>query len=264
MELAIVILYWVLLLGPVALLLLSLVCTYIPGAPSFLMEFFVNYLGEVDLFSSSVAFLTALKESEGITAASFGGMVLQLLFSSMLEAAIIAGCVFAVKISFMTLSRASANTRGGIDQIIVAWRYPVFLLTAVGVLLGVLACGAIGKVALPAVQGILGWLLMLAIMIYGISMMFRTAGRFRRAKQIQNSYAVFANLLWEVLSNMLIALCAVMAVACLFAGPKFVENGLSRWRLAAMYLLCILVIYLTYQISVLLKPRTYTNKTPLR
>lgn len=254
---------WVILLLPVALILLSLACAYIPGAPEFLTDFFVNLFGEVELFGNAVDMLSILYDSGKLRADNILTFTLGLLVSSLAETMIISCCIFGVKVTFMTLNRARANTVGGIDQIFVSWRYPVFLLTAVGVALGVLFCGAIEDLV-PAMKAILTAAVPMLIVVYGIFIMLRSANMFRREKQIANTYGVFVGLFGEIISNTAITLCAVLCIVCLFVGPEFVRNGMPVKVLLSLYFLGIAIIYLTFQLTQWIRPRRYNNRGVFR
>ena len=250
---------WVLVLLPLILILLSIACAYVPGAPEFLTEFFVNLFGEVELFGNAAQMLSILYDSEKIQGDSLAAFFLNLLFSSLTETMIISCCIFAVKITFMSLRRARANTFGGIDQIFIIWRYPVFVLTAAGVALGVLFC-SITEELIPQLRGLLTALVPMGIIGYGIFLMFRSAGMFPREKQRANTYGVFVKLFGEILGGILITLCMVLCVICLFVGPGYVRNGMPVRVLLAWYGLGILGIYLTFQLLQLMRPRKYNNR----
>ena len=253
---------WIIMvIVPVLLILISLLCAYIPGAPEVLMDFFVNLFGEVEIFGNAVEMLSILYDSEQIIVDNVGLYFLGLLVNSLSETLVIACCIFAVKVTFLTLRPARANTPGGIDQIIRSFRAPVFLLTALGVALGVLVC-RVGDRLLPTARALFVSLLPVALMLYGIVIMVGAANSYQRARRRANVYAVLVELLGEILGGAAMTLCMVLCVVCLFAGPKLVKEGMPAWILLVLYLSAAAAIWLTYQLTEWMRPRRYTNTTP--
>lgn len=222
------------LASPFALILVAAIITYIPGAPELLFNFFMSTLGEVPIFDLASNVVQVFLENKSVTFETFLFDAMGVLLRSLMDAMIMSCCIFAVKVL-----GTSFKSNGQGRFVIPKWG-----LAILGVLLGVVAI-KLKQNALPLVQSLVYPLGCIAVILYGIGLMFRVpSGKYRNRRA-----AFLIPMLGDIIADMFTAVSAVMLLTCAMVGPKCVAGGVSLWGMLMCYGFALVILTFTIWIS---------------
>lgn len=233
------------LLSPLVLIAVGLIVTYLPGVADFLSDVFWNYLGEKNtIFSLASNIIQGGMSYSYFSWDNYWGGFLALLFGALGESAIIACCIFAVKSSRVRFTR---KAKGIIDG--SAW-----LLTLIGVLLGIFVCGLKGMLAASG-QAILTLVVCLGCYLFGIRLMFRGFTYNRNSTYSNRRAGFIIEMLLGIVGNMFDAFCAVFFITGWFEGPRLMRAGASVVVWFAWMGLSAALLYLKILVMKMLAPQ---------
>ena len=233
------------LLTPIALILLGLIFTYLPGVANFISNIFWGLLGETKLFSLASAVLQNGLSFKYFDWNQYWNGFVALLLGAMSEAVIMAVCVFAVKAFFVAF-----NTKWE-----ARFTRPEWGLTLVGVIIGVVICGIKAKLAMAA-QGLMTAMVTLVLYIWAILLMLR-GGSLKNHPTYRNRRAGFIiKMLLGIVGNMFDAFCGVFIITALLEGPRLMRMGGSVVAWIAWIGLTVALLYLKNLVMKMLQPET--------
>lgn len=224
---------WGLLLGPLALVVLWFVLTFLPGVADFLCDLVWGLLGEVRVFSQAAELLQLAISNRDASLQTYLTSFLVLLLEGLSDALIIGCCVFFVKATCTFFNR---RWEGRFTR-------PEWLLTLIGVLVGVIFCRLKGVLG-AAWSGIVTLVVCLVCYLGGLGLMVRGLN-FTRGGTYHNRWAGFLiNLLEGIVGNMLDALCGVVVITVLFSGRDLIKGrgGILPcllWIVVSTVLICV-------------------------
>ncbi|MBR6570175.1 MAG: hypothetical protein IKK75_06935 [Clostridia bacterium] len=173
-----------------------------------------------------------------------------LLLSTEIISAILMGCcIFILKSIFTKFNR---NYIGGL-------LYPKWLITFLGVCLGLGANSLIGAVTPDAVGELLKSLLSLGLLLLGIGMMLGFKGRtidpnkksHRRFRRAHLGYIV--SLVLDIVGNAFNAILAVSFITSYLTGPALLHDDAYFGRLIELCVVCLVFMWLFDIITILIK-----------
>lgn len=230
---------YVLLLGPVALFLLSLLCTWIPGAANILSTFFLETLGNFKLFALASQALQIGMSHENFSGDNFIFWFLSILLDAMLEALVMGCCVFIVKRANMRFSRKGR----------ALYSHPIWQLTLMGIIVGIIVCQVLALLV-PAVERLISVGIYIGCLIYGFSLMLGAGSR----RYSNRKWGYLTTLLLDLLCNMVNAIGGVLIITCLLEGPRYMKAGGSVKIWILWIVMSIAVIYLMHLLTKFLEP----------
>lgn len=210
----------ILLASPIVLIILGVICTWIPGGAQFINDLFLSALGEIPIFDLAANMVQVFLENKSLDFDSYLNGFMAVLVNSVADALVLSCCIFGVK-----CSRIFFKNNGYGRFLVSEWR-----LTLVGVLIGVVII-KMKSVLLPLGQSILFLIVTASLVLYGMSLMFKgTPGR----TYLNRRAGFLIPLLAGIISDMFTAMSAVFLTSCVMTGPYCVTRGGSFWT----WLLC--------------------------
>lgn len=213
------------LFSPIILIVLGFVCTYIPGAPAFLNKLFWQFFGKIEVFQIASEVLEGGIGYSELSADQVMGGYIHMISGAVLDSAVLGTVAFLVKAVMLKFNQKYE----------VYYTQPRWLATVIGIVMGVIILTASSSLFDQA-KAILSAAASIGCMLFGIWLML---GKVRKPKK-DGTYASRLNgtimsLLFDILENMLISLCAVSILTCTMEGPRMLANGgnLGAWFLWA-------------------------------
>lgn len=201
------------LLSPIILVVLGLVCTYIPGAPEFLDRLFWQSLGQAEVFSIASELLEGSMGYSSLSPEHVMNGYMYMLANAILDAAVMGTTVFLVKAINIRFNR----------KYIAYYITPEWLSTVIGIVIGVLLLTA-NENLFAQLEGSLSALMAIGFMILGIRLMLgKRSTPVKGGKYHNRMMGTIISLLFDILENMITALCAGSILTCVMEGPKLLK-----------------------------------------
>lgn len=233
------------LAAPLVVIVLGLIFTYLPGLANFISNIFWGLLGETKLFSLASNIIAGSMSHQHFTWEDFWGGFLQLMLNALSEAVIMAVCVFVIKSSCIFFNR---KWEGRFSR-------PEWLLTLIGVIIGVVACGIKNQLSLAG-QGIYTLIVTIALYVVGIVLMLRGSKLLKGHPTYRNRRDGFIiKMLLGIVGNMLDAFCGVFFITALMEGPRLMDAGGSFITWVAWIGLSAAVLHLKNMLMDLMQPQ---------
>ena len=205
---------WGLILAPLILVALWLIITYMPGVASFLKSTFWGLLGQISVFSLASELLQSFVTASAFSLEDYMAHLIPLLLQTLSDSLIIACCIFLVK---TICTRFNRKWQGRFTK-------PVWLMTLIGVVIGVAVCQIKGLLAVNG-SAILTLVVCLGCYIGGLMLLLRSIG-FTKGGTYHNRWAGFViSLLLGIVGDLLDALCGVLIITLLLNGAYYLQQG---------------------------------------
>jgi len=223
----------------------------IPPLATTVNEIFWGMLGESDsnIFARAAEIVKQLMFHDESSTESIASGFLLLLSSEIISAILMGSCIFILKSIFTKFDR---NYGGSL-------LYPKWLITFLGVCLGVGVNSLIGAVAPEVVGALLKSILSLGLILLGIGMMLGFKGRLinpakkshRRFRRSHLGY--ITTLVLGVLGNAFNAILAVCFVSGYMTGPAQIHAGGNGLHLLELCVCCLVLMWVFDIVLVLIE-----------
>ena len=225
----------VVLLSPVIVLVVGLLCTYIPGASEFISKVFWETLGEVNAFRYASQLIQQGLNYTTLSPDRFFSSLLRMISAEVMDAMVLGASVFLLKSIFLRFNR----------RFFARYTQPEWVITVAGVVLGIVLLGMRGMLTIR-LQSSLTVIFCIGCLIYGIVHMLGYGKNLTRGgTYMSRLLGTIIGLLVDFLGNGVTAFCAVLLITCGMEGPRFIQAGGSLFVWLLWCLLSAGVLYLS-------------------